>query len=284
MKAANKDTGENSKTELLIDIEKVFSSKNPRLLKIIPSFVIRYLKRITHQEEINAFISQNSHKMGLEFSKAILDEFGVRYNTAGMENIPDSGRFLFASNHPLGGMDGIALITAVGEKFTNLKFPVNDILMNIKGLDNIFIPINKHGGHSKDAARQMEEAYQSDAQMLMFPAGLVSRKRNSKIADLEWKKNFIKKAIQHKRDIIPVHITGRNSNFFYNLANWRKRLGIKANIEMLYLADEMYMQKGENLTIRFGQPISWEKLTSDVNAYEWAQKIKATVYDLAKNH
>ncbi len=284
MKAANKDTRENSKTELLIDIEKVFSSKNPRLLKIIPSFVIRYLKRITHQDEINTFISQNSHKKGLEFSKAILDEFGVRYNTAGMENIPGSGRFLFASNHPLGGMDGIALITAVGEKFTNLKFPVNDILMNIKGLDTIFIPINKHGGHSKDAAHQMEEAYQSDAQMLMFPAGLVSRKRNGKIADLEWKKNFIKKAIQHKRDIIPVHITGRNSNFFYNLANWRKRLGIKANIEMLYLADEMYKQKGENLTIRFGQPISWEKLTNDVNAHEWAQKIKATVYDLAKNH
>lgn len=284
MKAANKETGENSRTELLIDIEKVFSSKNPRLLKIIPSFVIRYLKRITHQEEINAFISQNSHKKGLEFSKAILDEFGVRYNTEGMENIPGSGRFLFASNHPLGGMDGIALITAVGEKFTNLKFPVNDILMNIKGLDNIFIPINKHGGHSKDAARQMEEAYQSDAQMLMFPAGLVSRKRNGKIADLEWKKNFIKKAIQHKRDIIPVHITGRNSNFFYNLANWRKRLGIKANIEMLYLADEMYKQKGENLTIRFGQPISWKKLASDVNAHGWAQKIKATVYDLAKNH
>lgn len=284
MEAANKDTGENSKTELLIDIEKVFSSKNPRLLKIIPSFVIRYLKRITHQDEINSFISQNSHKKGLDFSKAILDEFGVRYNTAGMENIPDSGRFLFASNHPLGGMDGIALITAVGEKFTNLKFPVNDILMNIKGLDTIFIPINKHGGHSKDAARQMEEAYQSDAQMLMFPAGLVSRKRNGKIADLEWRKNFIKKAIQHKRNIIPVHITGRNSNFFYNLANWRKRLGIKANIEMLYLADEMYRQKGENLTIRFGQPISWEKFTSDVNAHEWAQKIKATVYDLAKNH
>jgi len=284
VKAANKETGENSRTELLIDIEKVFSSKNPRSLKIIPSFVIRYLKRITHQEEINAFISQNSHKKGLEFSKAILDEFGVRYNTEGMENIPGSGRFLFASNHPLGGMDGIALITAVGEKFTNLKFPVNDILMNIKGLDNIFIPINKHGGHSKDAARQMEEAYQSDAQMLMFPAGLVSRKRNGKIADLEWKKNFIKKAIQHKRDIIPVHITGRNSNFFYNLANWRKRLGIKANIEMLYLADEMYKQKGENLTIRFGQPISWEKLASDVNAHGWAQKIKATVYDLAKNH
>ena len=284
MESANKDTGENSKTELLIDIEKVFSSKNPGLLKIIPSFVIRYLKRITHQDEINAFISKNSHKKGLDFSKAILEEFGVRYNTAGIENIPGSGRFLFASNHPLGGMDGIALITAVGEKFTNLKFPVNDILMNIKGLDNIFIPINKHGGHSKDAARQMEEAYKSDAQMLMFPAGLVSRKRNGKIADLEWKKNFIKKAIQHKRDIIPVHITGRNSDFFYNLANWRKRLGIKANIEMLYLADEMYKQKGENLTIRFGQPISWEKLTSNLNAHEWAQKIKATVYDLAKNH
>lgn len=284
MEKANTVTNNEGKNELLIDIEKVFASKNPKLLKIIPSFIIRYLKRITHQDEINALIARNSSKKGIDFSIAILDEFGVQFNTLGMENIPDSGRFIFASNHPLGGMDGIALIAALGPRFNNLKFPVNDILMNIKGLNNIFIPINKHGGHSKEAARMIEAAYESDAQILMFPAGLVSRKqKKGLIADLEWKKNFITKAIQHKRDIIPVHITGRNSNFFYNLANWRKRLGIKANIEMLYLADEMYRQKGENLTIRFGEPVARETFNQPKAAREWAQKIKEMVYDLPKN-
>lgn len=283
MEKENKDITAKADTELLIDIEKVFASKNPKLLKIIPSFIIRYLKKITHQDEINRIITSNNKIKGIEFSQAILDDFGVSYSTIGIENIPEKGRFLFASNHPLGGMDGIALITAVGQKFIDIKFPVNDLLMNIKGLNNIFLPINKHGANSKEAALQLENAYKSDAQILMFPAGLVSRKRKGIIADLEWKKNFVKKAIIHKRDIIPVHITGRNSNFFYNLANWRKRLGIKANIEMLYLADETYKQKGNNLTIRFGKPIPCDTFRNSTDYKAWAQKIKHLAYDLAKN-
>lgn len=283
MKKEIQDTIESGHTDLLIDIERVFANKNPKLLKFIPSFVISYLKRITHQDEINTIIAENSDKNGIAFSRAVLKDFGVLYNTIGLDKVPENKRLLFASNHPLGGMDGIALIAAVGDKFTNLKFPVNDILMNIKGLDNIFIPINKHGSHPRDAARLMDDAYQSDAQMLMFPAGLVSRKRKGIIADLEWKKNFIKKAIQHQRDIIPVNISGHNSNFFYNFANWRKRLGIKANIEMLYLADEMFRQKGENITIRFGNPIAWESLKQTKDHSELAQKIKEMAYNLPKN-
>ncbi|TCO04962.1 1-acyl-sn-glycerol-3-phosphate acyltransferase [Natronoflexus pectinivorans] len=271
-----------SEKELLIDIERVFASKNPALLKIIPGFIVRYLKRITHQDEINQFIHSNRNKKGLEFSKAILDGFGVAYNTQGLDQIPSGGRYLFASNHPLGGMDGIAFMTAVGEKFPNLKFPVNDILMNIKGLDNIFLPLNKHGAHSREAAIALEEAYSSEAQILMFPAGLVSRKQKGVIRDLEWKKNFVRKAIQHQRDIVPVHITGRNTNFFYKLANIRKRLGIKANIEMLYLADEFYKQRGENLTIRFGTPIKWESIKNEANPTQSAEKIKEMVYELPK--
>lgn len=270
--------------ELLIDIEQVFASKNPALLKIIPGFVIRYLKRITHQDGVNRIISQNSHIKGLPFSQAILDDFGVKFNTIGLENIPKDGRYLFASNHPLGGMDGIAFLTATGQRFPNIKFPVNDILMNIKGLNTIFLPVNKHGGHSRDAARVLEETYQSDAQILFFPAGLVSRKQKGGIIkDLEWKRSFIKKAIQHERDVVPVHISGHNTQFFYNLANWRKRLGIKANIEMLYLANEMFKQKGEILIIRYGQPVSWQSLRDEGNATMSAKKIKEMVYALAKN-
>jgi len=271
--------------ELLIDEEKVSASKNPSLLKIIPAFIIRYLKRITHQNDVNRIIIQNNHIKGLQFSQAILDDFGVKFKTLGLENIPKNGRYLFASNHPLGGMDGIAFLTATGQRFPNIKFPVNDILLNIKGLNTIFLPINKHGGHSREAAKVLEETYRGDAQILFFPAGLVSRKQKGGIIkDLEWKKNFIKKAIQHHRDIIPVHIFGENTQFFYNLAKWRKRLGIKANIEMLYLADEMFKQKGEVLTISYGKPVPWQTLKEENNASKSAEKIKEMVYDLGKNN
>ncbi len=277
----NKDPKEGE--ELLIDIEQVFANKNPALLKIIPGFVIRYLKRITHQVGVNRIITQNNHIKGLPFAQAILDDFGVKFNTVGLENIPEDGRYLFASNHPLGGMDGIAFLTATGQRFPHIKFPVNDILMNIKGLNTIFLPVNKHGGHSRDAAKVLEETYKSEAQILFFPAGLVSRKQpGGIIKDLEWKRNFIKKAIQHQRDVVPVHISGHNTPFFYNLAKWRKRLGIKGNIEMLYLADEMFKQNGQNLTIRYGQPVSWQTLKDESNATRSAEKIKEMVYALAK--
>ncbi len=278
-------TQNDTRSKRLIDIEQVFASKNPTLLKIMPSFIISYLKRILHQEEINDFLEQKGHLKGPEFGKSILEDlFGASYTVEGLDKLPDEGRFIFASNHPLGGLDGIAFLVAVSHKYNNLKFPVNDILMTLKPLDNIFVPINKHGGHSRDAARSIEEAYKSDAQVLMFPAGLVSRKQKGVIRDLEWKKNFIRKAIQHRRDVVPVHITGRNTDFFYRLANIRKALGIKANIEMLYLPDEMFKQHGEYLTIKFGDPISWKTLKESGNAEFWARKIKDKSYELAKNH
>lgn len=282
MEANSRDKEHTS--ERLIDIEKVFASKNPALLKIIPGFVIRYLKRITHQEEINEFLAQKGHLKGVEFGKAILGLFGAKYQAEGLESVPGDGRYIFASNHPLGGLDGIAFLVATSEKFTHLKFPVNDILMHLKPLDNIFVPINKHGGHSRDAARGIEDAYKSDAQILMFPAGLVSRKQKGIIRDLEWKKNFVRKAIQHKRDIVPVHISGRNSDFFYRFARIRKKLGIKANIEMLYLPDEMFKQHNQNLHIRFGEPISWQQLKESGTTESWTRKIKEKSYELSKNH
>lgn len=273
------------KTPKLIDVEKVFASKNPGLFKIIPSFVFRYLKRIIHQEEINEFLAQQGDLRGSAFAESILKNlFGADFESFGLEKIPHEGRYLFASNHPLGGLDGIAFLVAVSRKFPKLKFPVNDILLNLKPLDNIFVPINKHGGHSREAAKLIDDAYQSDSQVLMFPAGLVSRKQKGIIKDLEWKRNFVRKAIQHQRDIVPVHISGKNTNFFYRLANIRKGLGIKANIEMLYLPDEMFKQHGENLTIRFGEPIAWQTLKESGNPESWAMKIKQKSYELAKNH
>lgn len=266
----------------LIDIDKVFSEKNPALKKLIPKFLINYLKRITHQDKLNELITNNQHLYGIEYAEAMIASFQSKYIIKGEENIPKDGRFVFVANHPLGGLDGIVFIAAVGKYFKDIKFPVNDILMNLTNMSPVFLPVNKHGGHSRKAAQLIEDAYASDSQILMFPAGLVSRKRKGIIQDLEWKKNFIKKAISHQRDIIPVYISGQNTNRFYNLANWRKRLGIKANIEMLYLVDELFLQKNKTITITFGEPIKIKDIKNISTADGWAQKIKEEVYALSK--
>lgn len=266
-----------------VDVREVFRKKNPNLARLIPGFVFRYLKRIIHQDEINEVMPRIRHLEGLEFVRAGLDHFGINIRSYGKEHIPRDGRFIFVANHPLGGLDGLVFGKEVGDIFPNVQFIVNDILLNIENLNPIFVPVNKHGKQSSEYVRKIETTYQSDAQVLNFPAGLCSRKIKGAIVDLEWHKSFINKAKKHQRDIIPVYISGRNSNFFYNLAKIRAFLGIKANIEMLYLPNEMFKQKVKNIDIIFGKPIDYRLLDKRFTPREWAQKIKNHVYQLGKD-
>lgn len=263
-----------------IDVEKVLYSKNPALKKVVPHFVVNYLKRIVHQDQLNDFLEKYGHLKDAALIEAGLNHFEIKFKVTGVENIPDSGRFIFVSNHPLGGLDGLVFIYELSKIFPDIKFPVNDILTNIENLSGIFLPINKHGSQAKAAAQMLESAYESDNQILYFPAGLCSRKKNGVIRDLQWQKSFITKAFQHKRDIVPAYFSGRNSNFFYNLANIRKFLGIKVNIEMFYLADEMFRQKDKEISLVFGKPIPWETFDKSRSAMEWADWVKSRSYEL----
>jgi putative hemolysin len=265
-----------------IDLEKVISGKNPRLLKILPRFIINYLKRIIHQDEINSLIKDNQHLFGFDFLDVVLKSFGVRIHVSGLENIKKDHRLTVAANHPLGGLDGMALMWVIGKVRPDIVFPVNDLLMNLVNLKELFIPINKHGSNAGNV-RLIDNTYASDKAVLYFPAGLCSRKKRGEICDLEWKKSFITKTKVHKRDIIPAFIDGRNSDWFYNLANFRRMLGIKVNIEMLYLVDEMFKQKNKDMTIVFGNPISYTVFDKQYTDLVWAQKLKDHVYSLQYN-
>ena len=265
---------------LQIDVERVLYSKNPALKKVMPGFLIRYLKRIVHQDELNEFLRLTGHLKNAEFIKAGLEFFYIRYNVSGSENIPGSGRYIFVSNHPLGGLDGLVFIYELSKYFSDLKFPVNDILMNITNLSGIFLPVNKHGAQGREAARMIEEAYASESQILYYPAGLCSRKKKGIIRDLQWHKSFISKSVQYKRDIVPAFFSGRNSNFFYNLSNFRNFLGIKANIEMLYLVDELFKQKGKEIALIFGKAIPWQTFDNSKTPPEWAEWVKGKSYEL----
>lgn len=266
----------------LLDVDNILRSKAPGIYSKIPRFAIRWLERKIHQEELNDILTRYHDKEGVDFMNSLVEYFGLKLNIKGLENLPTGERYIFASNHPLGGLDGICLSSVVGSQFNgNIKYPVNDLLLNIKNLKSIFIPINKHGNQDKGSANLMNEAFASDNQIITFPAGLCSRKYGKKIEDPEWKKMFVSKAIEYQRTIVPVYFHGYNSNFFYRFANMRKRLGIKFNIEMLFLPDEMFKNKNKEFAVIFGEPISWKHFDKSKSTAGWVEFLREKTYDLA---
>lgn len=268
-------------SEKYIIIREVIKRKNPALLRWMPRFVLRYIERVVHEEDINQIMAKIGHLHGLAFVDALIAELGVAVELQGAENIPREGGVIFASNHPLGGLDGVAFMHALGKYRRDIKFLVNDILLNIKNLEPLFIGVNKHGAQGRKGIEQIEAAYAEDHALLVFPAGLVSRKRGGKIEDLEWKKSFISKAKKYRKDIVPVYIQGRNSSFFYNFARCRELLGIKMNIEMFFLPAEMFAQRSKKVTICIGKAIPYTDFNDSRNEKVWAAEIKRQVYGLA---
>jgi len=273
---------EQPKQPLQVDVEKILDDKNPKIRRMLPGFIVRYLKRIVHEDMINAILRNYGHLRGAAFNDGALSYMGIKYRAHGVENLPKGGRNIFVSNHPLGGLDGMVFMSELSKHFPLIKFPVNDILLYIENYSDIFLPVNKVGTFGRDAAKLMEEAYASDYQLLNFPAGLCSRKIKGAITDLKWQKSFIVKAVQHQRDVVPCYFAGRNSNWFYNLANFRSRIGLKMNIEMLYLADEMYKQKGKDIDVYFGKPIPWQTFDKSKTPGEWAEIVRHETYKLPK--
>lgn len=266
-----------------INIREVFADKSPGLAKFIPGFIYRFLHRILHIDYINEVLANYGHLQGTAFVDSVVEMFNVKEHLHGLENIPKEGKFIFASNHPLGGFDGMLLMKTVEKQLGEFKFLANDILFNIPQLNPVFVPVNKHGGHAREAARKLSEVYNSDCQVLIFPYGLASRKVKGKVTDLEWRKHFITKSIQHKRDVIPVFISGRNTNRFYRLAKIRKFFRIKWNLEMFLLPDETYRHRNMDVHLYFGKPIPYSTFDSGKSHSEWAAWVKEQVYKLPVN-
>ena len=272
------------KAPLQIDVKEILKNKNPKVAKWLPGFVVRYLKRIVHQDIINDILKTYGHLRGYAFNDGALSYLGIKYRAHGLENLPSGGRNIFVSNHPLGGLDGMVFISELSKHYNAIKFPVNDILLYVDNYSDIFLPVNKVGSYGREAAKLLEEAYASDCQLLNFPAGICSRKVNGVITDLQWQKSFIVKAVQHQRDIVPCYFAGRNSSFFYNLSNIRQQLGIKINLEMLYLADEMYRQKGKDIDLYFSEAIPWQTFDKSKSPQQWADMVREKTYGLQKRY
>lgn len=266
---------------LQIDIDRILRERAPKYYKYIPGFIASYLKKIVHQEELNVFLRESKDQVGVDFLKASLDFLDAKIVVKGEENLPREGLYTFVSNHPLGGQDGVALGYVLGSFYKGkVKYMVNDLLMNLRGLAPLCIPINKTGKQAKDFPRLIRAGFASDDQLIMFPAGLCSRRRNGVIQDIEWKKTFVVKSVEAHRDVVPIHFDGRNSDFFYNLANLCKMLGLKVNIAMLYLADEMFKNRHKTFTVTIGKPISWQTFDKSKTPAQWAAYVRDIVYKL----
>ncbi|MDO8998954.1 MAG: 1-acyl-sn-glycerol-3-phosphate acyltransferase [Bacteroidota bacterium] len=265
-------------TKKFIDIESILKEKAYKLYRWLPRFAIKWLKKKLHEDDINATMLHLGDKQGLDFNAEGLKKIGAEVESVNAHFVPKTGKVTIASNHPLGGLDGMALIKAVGEVRPDVRFFVNDVLKNLKNYGEIFVAVNKLGSASASSLRVMEEVFRSETAVLIFPSGLVSRKQNGLIRDLRWRKSFVTQAIDHKRMIQPVFIEGENSKFFYNFAKWRKRLGIKANIEMLFLPDEMFMANRKTIKIHFSKPFESTILDSSKTHREWSELIYKFIY------
>ncbi len=264
-----------------VDVAQVLQMKNPTLARWIPRFVVAYLKRIVHEEEVNSFLTDFDGMDSIAFVRASLGRMGISCHAEGLERLDPVGRYIFASNHPFGGLDGLMLADKVCARFGDVRVVVNDILMNLQPLSSIFVPINKHGRQRPEYAAMYHDAFASDLPIITFPAGLCSRRRKGVVEDLPWKHSFVKQAIATQRDIVPVFFPGELSNFFYRLANLRTGLGIHANIEMLYLADEMFRQRGRHFDMQVGEPIPWQELQNRRPQIVTAE-IRKKVYEMKK--
>lgn len=274
----------NTVTEKTIDIDKILADKMGGKAKLVPWFVKGWLRRVVHQDEVNKFLWESRDKVGVDWLEECVRYLDMTLQVEGKENLPDKddGRlYTFVSNHPLGGEDGVALGAIIGRHYDgNFRYLVNDLLMNLPGLAPLCIPINKTGSQSRNFPAMVNAGFKSNSHMLMFPAGLCSRKTDGVIRDLPWKKTFIVKSRETQRDVVPIHFGGRNSDFFYRVANVSKKLGIKFNVAMLYLVDEMYKNVHKTFRVAIGKPIPWQTFDKSKTPAQWAQYVQDLVYQL----
>ena len=268
-----------------IDLAAIVKARLGSKSRFVPGFLVRRLEKTICQAELNKLLRDNYPRRGAEFCRGVFNDLDVSIKVAGEDKLPpvEHRRVIIASNHPLGGLDGMALIDYFQRRYGGqVYFLVNDLLMAVEPLGDVFLPINKHGSQSRGSIEKIDKVLAGDDPVLIFPAGLCSRRGKDKsIRDLEWKKMFVVKAIQYQRDIIPVYFEGRNSDFFYNFAQWRKRSGLKFNVEMVYLPREVFRSRGKQFTIHCLPPIGWRELGPVSQARETAAAIKTRVYATA---
>ena len=273
----------NNREDYLLNVDEVLG---PKLRKKLPRFVVNYIKRRLHQDEINDCILKAEHYCGAGFFDEALKYIGITYKIRGAENLETDKKYIFACNHPLGGPEALIIGSVFHQLYGGgFKVPSNQLLMNMKPLAEFFTPVRVQAkSQSRDITERIAQMFSSDTQVLVFPAGLCAKRVNGKITEMPWKKMFITQAKKYGRDVVPVHISGYNSPK-YHFFSWLSRvLGLRVNIGMLFLVDELFNKAGEEFVITFGEPIPYTTFDKSKTDLQWAAEVKDKVEQLSKGN
>ena len=236
----------------MIDIEQSLLSRSTRVAAW-PAWMRRPLvaglRRLVHEREVNDFLSRHGQLGWLEFIDQVFDHFRFGYTLSSRErdNIPATGRVVIVANHPLGALDGLALLRMVAELRPDVCILANDLLCQIGPLRDVILPVDNlsRKGYRRSLGR-MVEALEDDRAVIVFPAGEVSRAGPAGVRDGKWLSGFLHAARRTNAPILPVHVNGRNSAWFYGLAYLHGPLGT------LMLPSEMFRQRDRQVALRVG--------------------------------
>ena len=270
------------RTDYLLDLDEILG---PKMSAKLPGFVKWFFGRRLHLKQINDCIMKAEHYAGAGFFDEALDYIGIKYRTRGEENLDLSRKYIFACNHPLGGPE--ALI--IGSVFRRIygdgfKVPSNQMLYNMKPLQEFFVPVSVGGRQGREIAERIVGMFESDRQVLVFPAGLCAKSIKGVVTEMPWKKMFVAQARKYQRDVVPVHISGHNSKWYFFLSWLSRTLKLKFNLGMIYLVDELFKQKGNEFVITFGKPIEYDRFDKTKTDLQWADEVKNIVKNLASDN
>ena len=262
-----------------LDLKKIINEQFPG--KKIPKFLLFLIKRIAHEKDLNKLFAA-SPCTGMPFVDGTINYMEIEIETFGVEKLPhDAPPMIFASNHPLGSLDGVSLAHIVGGRYKGkVKIYANEILTILEPIRDMFLPIAKLGAQSREKVKRIQQFFDTDEHLITFPAGATSRKRQGKLIDLQWQKDFVQRAVKHKRDVVPVYFNAQNSRMFYAVEKFRELIRSKVNFEMLMLAGELFKQKGKHYKVYFGDPIPWQTFDKSKSQMEWAEWVKVQAYSL----
>lgn len=266
---------------LKISIDDMIRRRWPRAAACMPRAAVRALEHCLCVDRLNDYIVGHAHLPTAEFLHGFLSSLQVTYSVEGLDSLRSDGRYIMASNHPFGGLDGVILAATMIDRFGDVGVVVNDLLSEIRPLSGIWIPVNTHGAQRSDNVRRYDEVMRSDKPVVTFPAGLCSRRIAGRVRDTRWHPSFVKRAIMHGRDIVPVYVDGQLSDAFYRMAAMRRRLGIGVNLEMLRLPSEMYAQRGQHISIRIGKPLSCHDIRHSESTHDVCRQVRDKVYEMA---
>lgn len=223
-----------------------------------PTFSL--LRKLTHEQEINQFLTDNEGLDPVTFIESVFDYFNFSYTVPNRDkaNIPAQGRVVIIANHPIGSLDGLAILRLLLEVRPDVKILANDMLMNFEALHPLLIPLdNMGGGGALKSFRSAVEELEHDHAVIVFPAGEVSRARPSGVRDTRWRPGFLKMARRAKAPLLPVRINAKNSLLFYSASMLFKPLGTAL------LAQEMFNKKSATIHFRIGEAIPAIALQSE---------------------